>query len=46
MLKAQQGVAAEEVGDGTEATVKTEPDFHSEAASVHESSDSENDEKG
>jgi hypothetical protein len=46
MLKAQQGVAAEEAGDGTEATVKTEPDSNSEAASVHESSESENDEKG
>jgi hypothetical protein len=46
MLKAQQGVAAEEAGDGAETTVKTEPDSHSEATSIHESSDSESDEKG
>jgi hypothetical protein len=50
MLKAQQGVAAtgaeEETGDGAETTVKAEPDSHSEAASIHESSDSEEEEKG
>jgi hypothetical protein len=50
MLKAQQGVAAtgveEETGDGAETTVKVEPDSHSETASIHESSDSEKEEKG
>jgi hypothetical protein len=47
---AQQGVAATgaevETGDGAEATVKAETDSHSEAASTHESSDSETEEKG
>jgi hypothetical protein len=47
---------AEETGDGAEMTVKAEPgaemivkaepDSHSEAASIHESSDSETEEKG
>ncbi|KAJ4434462.1 hypothetical protein ANN_23024 [Periplaneta americana] len=45
MLKAQQGVAGagteEETGDGAETTIKTEPDSHSEVASIHESSSSE-----
>ena len=45
MLKAQQGVAGtgleEEMGEGAEDTIKTEPGSHSETASVHESSDSE-----
>jgi hypothetical protein len=49
MLKAQQGVAAtgaeEETDDGSEATVKAEPDSHSEAAGIRESSDSEEEEK-
>lgn len=48
MLKAQQGVAVtgaeEETGEGVETTVKTEPDSQSEAVSVHESSESEEDE--
>jgi hypothetical protein len=50
MLKAQQGVAATgaevETGDGAVTTVKSEPDSHSEAASIRESSDSETEEKG
>jgi hypothetical protein len=44
MLKAQQGVAGigieEDMGEGAEDIVKTEPGSHSETASVHESSDS------
>jgi hypothetical protein len=48
--KLEKGVAATgakvETGDGAEATVKAEPDSHSEAASIHESSDSEMEEKG
>lgn len=43
MLKAQQGVAGEEPA---ETTVKTEPESHSEAASVHESTDSEKEDEG
>jgi hypothetical protein len=44
MLKAQQGVAGagieEEIGDGAEGIIKTEPDTHTETVSIHESSDS------
>jgi hypothetical protein len=44
MLKAQQGVAGigieEDMGEGADDIVKTEPGSHSETASVHESSDS------
>jgi hypothetical protein len=50
MPKAQQGLAAtgvvEETGDGAETTVKVEPDSHSEVASIHESSESKEEEKG
>jgi hypothetical protein len=40
MLKAQQGVARtvteQDMGNAAETNVKTEPDTHSEAASLHE----------
>jgi hypothetical protein len=44
MLKAQQGVSGtvteQEMGNAAETNVKTDPDSHSEAASLHELSDS------